>query len=152
MSEFEYPIGGKTFIQKKLVLGQWRQLQDVIRDVRIVGEINTQSVLVALGPRIFAVLAVILIEEGGSPEGKDLEALAREIEWGIDPADALRAIADFFALNPVASLLENMRETIGTLIRTIDEVTAKLKEIGSKDSATPSPAETSPGGTGSSGT
>jgi len=147
--EKKYTIGGKTFIQRKLVLGQWRQLLTVLPLVRIPEELTPRALVEALQNDLFVALAVVLTEEGTSLAGKDLPALASEIEWGIDPLDALEALADFFLLNPIPSLVN---EGAAGMSRLIGVIKASVKEIGSKSSAISSPGGTSPSGNGSSGT
>lgn len=143
--EEKYTIGDKIYVQKKLVLGQWRELKDALKGIVIAGDLSPVNLLTALGDNLFLVLAIVLTEEGHSPRGKDLPALADDIEYGITPDTAIEVIADFFDLNPIPLILKNLTE-LGATIR------SRMAEIGSMNSSSPSAAETSQGGTGSSGT
>lgn len=145
MEPKKYTIGDKIFIQKTLVLGQWKELGAIINDLRIPGDLNPASLVGALGSNLFAVLAIVLTEDGKPLKGKDIPALASEIEYGITPETAIEVIADFFDLNPIASLLNNLNG----LTVTIKE---KLTAIGLTNSVTSSVEETSQNETGSSGT
>ncbi len=145
MEEKKYTIGGKTYIQKPLVLGQWRQLNEVVQTVLLPEELDIKSLIVAFGSRLFTALAIIVTEEGKSPRDKNIAALADEIEFGVTPEEALEIIADFFALNPMLSLLNS----IDGLINRIKE---RLGGIGSRNSATSAAAATLPAAAGSSGT
>lgn len=140
----KYEIGDKIFIQKPLVLGQWREIGDILKEIAIPRDINPISLITSLGNKLFAVLAVILTEEGRSPRGKDIPQLAEEMEYGITPKTAIEALADFFECNPIPSLLSNL----WSLAETVHE---KTKEIGLTNSASSSVAQTSPGETGFSG-
>ena len=141
----KYEIGDKIFIQKALVLGQWRQLIELMKQVALPADLNPRSLIVAIGSRLFIALAIILTEEGKSPKDKDLEALASEIEFGITPETTLRAIGDFFELNPIPLLLKAIGETTNQLTR-------KVTEIGLMNAATFSQEETLQNVNGSSGT
>lgn len=144
MEEKRYEIGGKTYVQRPLVLGQWRQLNDVTKEVILPKDLNVKNLIMAFGNRLFHVLAVIITEEGKSPRDKDLAALAEEIEFGVTPETALEMIADFFALNPVFSLLNNLESLVSQIQRAVGE-------IGLTNYASSAAAGTSPEGTGSSG-
>lgn len=141
----KYTIGDKIFIQKKLVLGQWKELRTILDEIIIPGELTPISLVQALGSNLFIVLAIVLTEEGKSPRGKDLAALADEIEYGITPDTAIEVLADFFDLNPIPLILKSLTDLSG-IIKT------KITEIGLTNSASSSAAETLPGESGSSGT
>jgi len=141
----KYAIGDKIFVQKKLVLGQWKELKAILDDIRIPGELTPVSLVQSLGSNLFVVLAIVLTEDGKSPRGKNLAALADEIEYGITPDTAIEVLADFFDLNPIPLILKSLADLSG-IIKT------KITEIGLTNSASSSAAETSPGGNGSSGT
>lgn len=145
MEDKHYNIGGKVFEQRTLVLGQWKELGTILREIAIPIDITPVSLVRSLGNNLFAVMAVILTEEGKSPQGKDLASLAVEIEWGISPSTAIEVIAHFFELNPIPSLLHNLEDLA-------EKIREKLMEIGLTNSASSSAAETSPVETGSSGT
>jgi len=149
MEERKYEIGGKTFIQRPLVLGQWRQLKELMRSVVLPVNLDPGALITAFGSHFFTALAIVLIEEGKTAKDKDLNALAAEIEFGILPETALQVMSDFFDLNPIPSILRNLTEMTDQLTRKILE---KMKEIGSMSSASSSPEGTSPEKTGYSGT
>jgi hypothetical protein len=140
----KYTIGDKIFIQKKLVLGQWKELRAILDEIKIPVELTPLSLVQSLGSNLFVLLAIVLTEDGKSLRGKDLAALADEIEYGITPDTAIEALADFFDLNPIPLILKSLADLSG-IIKT------KLTEIGLTNSASSSAAETSPGESGSSG-
>lgn len=141
----KYTIGDKIFIQKKLVLGQWKELRAILDEIIIPGELTPISLVQALGSNLFMVLAIVLTEEGKSLRGKDLAAIADEIEYCITPDTAIEALADFFDLNPIPLILKSLAD-LSEIIKT------KMTEIGLTNSASSSAAETSQGESGSSGT
>lgn len=142
-----YEIGGKTYCQRKLVLGQVRQLLREIGGISFAGvSLDFAGLLALLGDRLPRALAVVLTEEGRPLQDKDLDALAREIEYAIDLEQALQVVDDFFACNPVSSVLQRMSALVGAL-----EIQATGTTTGSGSSPASSPAGTSSGGTPSSG-
>lgn len=144
MEEKRYSIGDKIFVQRTLVMGQWKQLGAILHGIAIPSDLNPVSLVTALGNNLFSVMAVILTEEGRTPQGKDIPRLSGEIEYGITPETAIEVIAHFFELNPIPSLLNNL----WTLTAQIRE---KLTEIGLTNSASLSAAGISPVETGSFG-
>jgi len=145
METKKYTIGDKIFIQKKLVLGQWKELRAILDEIIIPGELTPLSVVQALGQNLFIALAIVLTEEGKSPRGKDLAVLADEIEYGITAETAIEVIADFFDLNPIPLILKSLTDLSG-IIKT------KITEIGLMNSASSSAVETLQGESGYSGT
>ena len=85
MEEKRYLIADKTFIQRTLVMGQWKQLGTIMRGIAIPSDLNPISLVTALGENLFAVMAVIITEEGLTPRDKDISQLAVEIEYGVTP-------------------------------------------------------------------
>jgi hypothetical protein len=116
MEAFRYEIGSKTFTQGPLVLGQVRQLLEVLKDFHFPEEFTAPQLMELLGPDRFpAALAVVLTEDGKSPRDKDLAALAADLEFSITAEMALQVVNDFFACNPVSSLLAGMSGALGTM-------------------------------------
>ncbi len=141
----KYTIGDKIFMQKKLVLGQWKELRNILDEIIIPGELTPLSLVNALSSNLFIALAIVLTEEGKSPRGKDLAALADEIEYGITAEVAIEVITDFFDLNPIPLILKSLTD-LPLIIKT------KITAIGLTNSAFSSAAEILPSENGSSGT
>ncbi len=101
MEQKEYNIGGRVFILKKLVMGQWKQLMPLIPAGR-------HDPLDIIGsPRV---LAIILGEKGQKLQQKDLTILENFLEEEMDGITTLEVVADFFALNPMDLFLQRMEE------------------------------------------
>lgn len=135
-----YEIGGKTYIQRPLVLGQVRQLLDVLQGAVIPGNVDALGLVSVLGDKLPLALAAVLTEEGQSPRGKDIPALAGELEFAISPEQAIAVIEDFFAGNPLVSFLERlagMAEKISAMM--------PMPPTGSSNFASSSAMEISPG-------
>jgi hypothetical protein len=138
-----YLIGETKYTQQELVYGQIRQLQEVLEGLRLPNTFDRSQLLTALGERISLALAVVLIPEGGSAKGKDLPALADQIEWDILPEQIFEVVDDFFTCNPIAVILKRLKGVIGTISEKV--------LTGLKQPSVSSPAETSPEETPSSG-
>jgi hypothetical protein len=142
----EYAIGDKAWQQRPLVLGQVKQLLDVLKGLEIPEGVGPTEIIGILGDRLPLALAIVLTEKGKSPRGKDLSAAAGELEFSITPEQILEVIADFFSCNPLSSVLERLAGLMDDLGRTM-----ATTKIGSPKSASSSAPETSPGATESSG-
>ncbi|OGP65792.1 MAG: hypothetical protein A3K22_00970 [Deltaproteobacteria bacterium RBG_16_42_7] len=141
----EYKIGGKTYTQKPLVLGQMRQLMSLLQGIVLPPDkINTFGVIFLLGNKLPAAIAIVLIPEGTNLKDKDVNVLAKEIEFEISPEQTIEVINDFFTCNPLASLFKNISEMA-------EKITAQMQETLLNKSASSSPAEMSPNETASSG-
>ncbi|GMU26377.1 MAG: hypothetical protein AMXMBFR16_12820 [Candidatus Uhrbacteria bacterium] len=137
-----YTIGNKTYVQKPLVLGQVKQLMDIIRGVVIPEAVTIPALMDLFGDRLSLALAVVITEEGNPAKDKDIEAVAMEIEYEIMPEQILEIIEDFFFINRIALLFQKG----ATVIKGIQE-----RMTGLSSSVSSSVKETSPGGMTSSG-
>jgi hypothetical protein len=143
-----YEIGGRTYTQRPLVLGQVRQLVEHLGQIDFSPAMAFDFVglLDTLGDLLPVALAIVLTEDGAHPRDKDIAAVAREFEFTVEAGTALRAVEDFFALNPISSILTS----IGQLVDQLKAMASGTRD-GSTTSSASSPAETSPSGTPSSG-
>ncbi|NPU84373.1 MAG: hypothetical protein HPY65_07775 [Syntrophaceae bacterium] len=132
-----YLINDKTYVQTPLVLGQVRQLLEVLKDFRLPEEFTAPQLMELLGPdRLPAALAVVLTEEGKSPRDKDIAALAADLEFSITAEMALQVVNDFFACNPISSLLAGMRGALGSMMTNLAvALKNEGEETGSKTSS-----------------
>lgn len=140
---YRYEIGDKIYHQRELVIGQVSELLRVLRGVSIPADADTLGIVTAVGERLPEALAAILIEEGTSLRGRDLNRLADTLAETVTPDQAMRIIEDFLGCNPVSSLLERLTG--------LGQKLATTMTAGSPGSPSGVPAGTSPGGTGLSG-
>lgn len=144
---YRYEIGDKIYHQRELVIGQVSELLRVLRGVSIPADADTLAdtlgIVTAVGERLPEALAAILIEEGTSLRGRDLNRLADTLAETVTPDQAMRIIEDFLGCNPVSSLLERLTG--------LGQKLATTMTAGSPGSPSGVPAGTSPGGTGLSG-
>ena len=90
----KYQIGGKTYIQRKLVLGQVRQLIEHLDGISFPADLNFDfsGLIAVLGGKLPIALAICLTEEGKSPRDKDIIATAGDLEFSIDAEITMEAI------------------------------------------------------------
>jgi len=143
LTEFTYQTIDKTYIQRPLVMGQVRQLVNLLQGIAIPSDIKPFQLMEQLGDKLYPVIAVVLTEPGKRLQDKDISALAAELEFAVTPEQGLEIIEDFFTCNPIVSLLERLSGMMG-------RVKTMLKD-GSINALLPSPPETSSGETPSSG-
>lgn len=136
-----YQIGSKTYEQRPLVLGQLRQLLQLLCDVEVSLERGALGLVAALGDKLPKALAVVLTEKGQSPADKDLDAAAAELEFAISPEQALEVVEDFFDCNPIVSLLDRVGQMIGKLEKQArNSLTASLSSSPTATSASVTPS------------
>jgi hypothetical protein len=145
MTEFRYEIDGKKYFQNPLVLGQVQQLIAFIKSkkIQIPSILTPWSVIESLGDYLSEGVAIVLREEDRPLKDKDVEDLAIEIKFSIEPETMFQVVEDFFDCNPIASTLERLAGTINRVVEKMG--------IGLKKPSPSSAAETSPGGMVSSG-
>lgn len=139
-----YNIGGETYIQKPLVLGQLIQLTRLLNGSAFPESPGVTDIIAALGNRLPLALAIVLIPEGTALKDKDVPALASDLEFMIDPETAIQVVNDFFDCNPINSVLEQ-------LTGMAQKITAAIPRTIVTGSSAPSPEEILPGAIASSG-
>lgn len=151
--EYEYKIGGRTYIQRPLVLAQYHQLLEMLREVQIPAALDVRALVAALDADVSHLVAVVLTPAPlwrrltglyPSPKRKNIEALAARIEFAATPEQIIEVVEDFFVCNPLHWILDRLILAAGTFKK-------QILETASKSSASSSPAETSPAATRSSG-
>jgi len=141
-----YTIGGKNYTQRTMVLGQIRHLTEAFGEVEIPPGANLSDIAVILGDRLPGCAAAVLQPEGVLHKDKDLDAMAAEFFENLDIDTANKVIDDFFDLTPSATLA-TLIGRLGGVLRTM----MSRQATGSSSSSSPSPQETSPKETPSSG-
>ncbi len=155
-----YQIGEKKYSQKKLVLGQIRQLFSLMkeagllqgREILIPTEISTKDLVDFLtdrGEMLSRWIAIALKEDGVPLSKKDLGLMASEIDFSIEPEQAMEVIRDFFGFLDLSSLSAKATGMMQEIERSMMDQIGR--ETGSKRPASFSPEETSPSEISSSG-
>lgn len=141
--EKKYDCGGKTYVQRPLVWGQWMQLMDVLKDIQLPNVIEPAVLINVLKDRLMPLLAIVLTEEGQPVKGKDLSALADELSFVLTPDQIFDVVSDFFDINPMHSLLEKLKNASGKMGSLIGSTEALTKESSSSEPLSISQQETS---------
>jgi hypothetical protein len=118
----KYVIGGKTYIQKALSWGQWKQLRKAIEGIVIPEDLDPLELVIVFEDKIPLLLAVVITEEGKSPKDKNLEELVGEIEFEITAELILQVIEDFFVANPVVSILRQLTGMTARILERMREI------------------------------
>lgn len=129
--KFRYEANGRAFHQRPLVLGQLKQLsQHVLKSLAIPAdnqlELSVESVMDLLGDKLSLALAIVLVEDScKNLKQRDLEELADYIEENMPIAVMMQAVADFFELTPVFSLLTQFKD----LLQNVLPATAVMEDL-----------------------
>lgn len=105
--EKRYEIGGKTYIQRPIVLGQFAELAPMLSGLTISTQ-DSAKLIADLGSNLPRVMAVVLVEEGKSlPEAfrsEAIQARANHLAWNVQPEQVIEVVEDFFECTPVSSI------------------------------------------------
>ncbi len=131
--EFKYTIGGKSYVQRALVMGQVDQLLGILEGINLSGSVNPLDIKKALGEKIYLGLAIILVEEGKTPKrGPDeIGEIADRIQWSILPQQEIEVIENFFDCNPIVSIVERLPEIAKGLITGLLGITSAMRSSSS---------------------
>lgn len=116
---YEYTFGGKTFVLKPLVLGQIKQLSNLLKGhfpdeiSGMVAKTSVADILEKIQDVLPDALAIVLIEKGSDADtspmklkDRDLNALAEELAYTCDLGTIMRVGSDFFESTPITSALQ----------------------------------------------
>lgn len=132
-----YEVNGIVYEHRPQVLGQLKQLEGLVKGISVSGDYGPAALIAALGDKAPSALAIILTEKGKSPEGKALDALAKEMEWSMSLEQTMEIADDFFSINPLSSAFAKI---VGMMENFTSQILAG--RTGSSDSASRSQAET----------
>jgi hypothetical protein len=134
-----YAIGDKMFTQRALVLGQVNQLTGIMKGITFPADIDAVKMIALLSDKLPAALAIVLLDTDSVTDktkrevaeylsSRDLDALAKEIAFMVDPETTIKVIEDFFDCNPIPSLLARFTAFAG-------KVAGGMKGPGSSNSS-----------------
>ncbi len=106
----EYDIGGKTFELKPLVLGQIKQISELFEDVNLLElfEKDLDVFIKVVSRKLPRFLAIILREPDKSLKEKNIDELSEFFEENVGIDLAMRIIKDFFKVNEIRSLIQQI--------------------------------------------
>lgn len=116
---FEYQIAGKKYTQQPVVLGQLRQLTELLNGVAIDMNAGTFELTRNLGCKLPEAIAIVLKAADQNLKDKDIHKLANELEFDMAPETSLKIVEDFFFCNPIASLVERFTGMIKKITKEI---------------------------------
>lgn len=138
--DFTYDINGRKFEQRKLVLGQVKQLFEAIQGMRVPMSTNVAAIIASFGDRMPRIMAIVLIDQGKKVSEKDVDEVQSYLEEYLDIEDTLKIVSDFFDCNPIASI----SEAIVGLAKKMNQTKEEQSQILSTSSASLSPEEILP--------
>lgn len=144
--KYQYEIGGKTYTQAPLVLGQLQQLMKLLEGVVFPGELTTLRLIEAVGSKMSRAIAIVLKEENVPLKDKEIDSLTTQIESELSLELAIQVIEDFFDCNPIPFLLERLGKMAEKINQSLTE-----KKTGLTNSSVSLQEGTSQNGTQSSG-
>ena len=135
----KYTLGGQEYVQKPLVLGQYKQLLGVLGGVQLGG--SAIEIIATLGDKVPLAAAIVLqpvkrwpLSLLYTPQRKNIKRLAVKLSSLLDVDTAMEVMADFFDCNPVQQSMERLAGVMQ----------AQQKLNGSKAQSSISREETSP--------
>lgn len=131
MEEKVYEIGGRKFVQRKVVWGQAKQIIKEIEGVELPSEFTPKDVLKVLESRLPRLVSIVLIPEGESARTKKNDEMLEFFEWEMSLEQTMEIIEDFFVCNPIPSWLDKVGAGMSKM--TSDFGKSSEKETGSTE-------------------
>ena len=108
--KYEYNIGGKKYTQEKLFFGQIEQLFAILGGLNFPAKPDRRDIINAIGNKISTTIAIVLKVDGQDLKDKDVIAATGDLKFEIDLETTIKIVEDFFLLNPIALLVERLKE------------------------------------------
>ena len=119
-----YEIGGRKYVQKPLVLGQWKQLLTTIKFPEG-GAMTVQTITGMIGESMDTAIAIMICEEGKSLKEKNIDELAEAIRYELDMDTSMQIVEDFFLLNDLTSLVTRVAGIMVSMSNRMDAAVKK---------------------------
>lgn len=116
----KYVIDGKTYEQRPLVLGQLALLVELLEN-KDIADMTPYALMRAFGDSLPRCVAVILIPDGESVKGRDIDAIEEIMRYHMDIDTAMQVVTDFFICNPLPSISGKLRAVVGAIWQTSTE-------------------------------
>ncbi|HQG81825.1 MAG TPA: hypothetical protein PLU14_00320 [Caldisericia bacterium] len=117
MEKDVFTVAGKNYVIKPLVLGQIKQISNLVKGLELPTEIDVASIMDILGNKLPEFVAIVLVEEGKKPSDKNLEELTREIEDNFSLDEALGVVEHFFDITPISSPAEKIKNIVEKIMK-----------------------------------
>jgi hypothetical protein len=127
--EFKYEIGGRTFYQRPLVLGQVKQLVSILKELVLPYELTVASVILSLGDKTSNALAVLMVEEGVPLKKKKMAEIEDILEENLSIEETIKVVEDFFDCNPIVSISEAMIGLTNKVQKTMTQANSLTESV-----------------------
>jgi len=121
----KYVIGEKTFIQRRLVWGQVKQLIKEIEGVELPSSPTPRDILTVFEAKLPRLVGIMLIPEGQTAKSKNIDEMIELFEWELGVDQIMEIIEDFFDCNPIPLWLEKVNKGMGKLTSGIESFSGK---------------------------
>jgi hypothetical protein len=130
----KYVIGGKTYYQKKAVIGQVVDIIELFEKADINDIIDPMMLISHLGKKVPDLLSIILIpaDDNNNPMPLfevDRDKHKKELYNIVEPEDAIKIIEDFFLVNDIGKVIKLVGQVVDRIGK---QVTKVSKNIGKK--------------------
>jgi uncharacterized protein YqgV (UPF0045/DUF77 family) len=105
---FEYEVNGTIYTQRKMRLGQVKQMNRLFNDLELPSTVTAISMFTTFGGKLPEVMAIVLCKKGAELKDKNLKELEIEFETHADMDIGFQVVQDFFDCNPIASYFTQM--------------------------------------------
>ena len=131
MTKKTYTIGGRRYLQKPLVLGQWEQILAIIKIPDGTDDLSVASIVEMIGSKMATAIAIMICEDGKELRDKDVNSLRDDIRFELDTDTSFRVVEDFFLMNSIISLFERVGGIMDAVSGQAVEIVEKRAEVGS---------------------
>lgn len=128
MEEKKYTVDEKVYIQKPIVLAQYKQLTEILKNIVMPTSVTELNIALALGDSISRAFAIVLTPEGMKLQDKNLDVLEEEISFSFDPNTSLEVIRDFFVCNDISGLVTKISETVEFVMAKVEETSKEFTQ------------------------
>lgn len=144
---FNYTVDGKQYVQRPLVLGQIRQLTNLLKNIKWPEKLDIGELIGALSDVMPEAFSIVLIEKGKESSfdlrTRDLKAFKDDLEFGLGTDLIIKVIGDFLSCNQWDSIWNLIQMVIRTtyIKRENPQTETEVMETGSTSTLSTSPEE-----------
>lgn len=112
---FEYTIGDSVYTQKKMTLGQVKQLNRLFGTVELPSNFTAITMFTSFSGKLSEFMGIVLCKKGSMLKDKVYQDLVDKLDEDADLDVGFEVVQDFFVCNPIATYFDQMMTAFQSL-------------------------------------
>ena len=113
---FEYTIGSTIYTQKKMTLGQVKQLNKLFGTIEIPSNFTAVTMFTSFSGKLSEFMGIVLCKKDTALKDKVYQDVVDRLDDDADLDIGFKVVQDFFDCNPIATYFDQMMTAFQSLM------------------------------------